>query len=255
MHDLVRVAVLGTGQMGSGIARLLLQKPGVALVGAWARRRERSGMDLGTAIGLERELGVAVCGDLEELAGRKPHIAIQATCSRLSEASEEIAVLVRHGIPVISIAEEMAYPAAASPALAGELHRLLQARLVLLGGHEDHPVAAQVQEHLPFPVLDLTGKTKLRQALAVLRRLDLLVTNDSGLMHAAAALGVPLVAIFGSTDPAATGPFTSQASVLHHPLPCSPCFLRTCPEDYPCLTAITVDQVMAAARGWLEETP
>jgi heptosyltransferase-2 len=147
------------------------------------------------------------------------------------------------------------WPPARFAALAGELHRLLQARLLLLGGPEDRPVAAQVQEHFRFPVLDLTGKTNLRQALGVLRRLDLLVTNDSGLMHAAAALGVPLVAIFGSTDPAATGPFTSRASVLHHPLPCSPCFLRTCPEDYPCLTAITVDQVMATARGWLEETP
>jgi heptosyltransferase-2 len=147
------------------------------------------------------------------------------------------------------------WPPARFAALAAELHRLLQARLVLLGGSDDRPVAAQVQEYLSFPILDLTGKTKLRQAMAVLRRLDLLVTNDSGLMHAAAALGVPLVAIFGSTDPAATGPFTPRATVLHHPLPCSPCFLRTCPEDYPCLTAITVDQVMAAARSWLEETP
>ena len=62
----------------------------------------------------------------------------------------------------------------------------------------------------------------------MLSQLDLLVTNDSGLMHAAAALSVPLVALFGSTDPGATGPFTSRATVIRHLQPCSPCFKRTC---------------------------
>ena len=139
-------------------------------------------------------------------------------------------------------------------ALAVGLNRQLGARLVLLGGPEDRPIAAQVQERLSFPVLDLVGQTDLRQALAVLSRLNLLVTNDSGLMHAAAALGTPVVAIFGSTDPGATGPFTDRATVLRHPLPCSPCFQRTCPEEYQCLTAITVAEAMAAARIWLEES-
>ena len=82
-------------------------------------------------------------------------------------------------------------------------------------------------------MVDLVGQTNLRQALGVLSQLDLLVTNDSGLMHAAAALSVPLVALFGSTDPAATGPFTSRATVLRHPLPCSPCFKRTCEKAMP----------------------
>jgi heptosyltransferase-2 len=80
-----------------------------------------------------------------------------------------------------------------------------------------------------------------------------LVTNDSGLMHAAAALSVPLVALFGSTDPGATGPFTSRATVIRHPRPCSPCFQPTCEEGYACLTAISVAEVAAAARAWLKE--
>jgi heptosyltransferase-2 len=62
-----------------------------------------------------------------------------------------------------------------------------------------------------------------------------------------------LVAIFGSTDPTATRPFTDRATLIHHPLPCSPCLKRTCDQDYACLTEITVAEVAAAARSWLEE--
>jgi heptosyltransferase-2 len=123
-----------------------------------------------------------------------------------------------------------------------------------LGGPEDRQVAAQVKGQVQRPVLDLVGQTSLRQALGVLGQLKLLITNDSGLMHAAAALGVPLVALFGSTDPRATGPFTSRATVLYHPLACSPCLKRTCDEGYPCLTAISVAEVQAAAHQWLMES-
>jgi heptosyltransferase-2 len=135
-----------------------------------------------------------------------------------------------------------------------ELVQKFGVRLVLLGGPEEAPVALQVQEALGLPVLNLVGQTDLRQALGVLSRLKLLITNDSGLMHAAAALGTPMVALFGSTDPAATGPFTDQATVLHHPLACAPCFQRTCDQGYACLTAISVDEALAAARPWLMET-
>ncbi|MCL4503445.1 MAG: lipopolysaccharide heptosyltransferase II, partial [Deltaproteobacteria bacterium] len=123
-------------------------------------------------------------------------------------------------------------------ALGRDLINEFGARLVLLGGREEAPVAEQVKKGLGLPVLNLVGKTDLRQALGVLSRLKLLITNDSGLMHAAAALDVPLVALFGSTDPAATGPFTDRATLLRHPLPCSPCLQRTCDLGYACLTAI-----------------
>lgn len=166
------------------------------------------------------------------------------------------AALPGHG-PWVGLSPGAAYgPAKRWPperfgALGGELQRDLGARLVLLGGLEERPVADQVKEHLPEPVLDLVGRTDLRQALGILSRLRLLITNDSGLMHAGAALGVPLVALFGSTDPRATGPFTPRATVIHHPWPCSPCFKRTCDLGYPCLTAITVAEVKEAASRWL----
>jgi heptosyltransferase-2 len=136
--------------------------------------------------------------------------------------------------------------------LGTALQQGFNARLVLLGGPEDRDAAHQVKALLP-EALDLVGRTSLRQALAVLTHLKLLITNDSGLMHAAAALGTPLVAIFGSTDPVATGPFTDRATVLHHPLSCSPCLQRTCDRDYQCLLDISVSEATDAARVWLQE--
>jgi heptosyltransferase II len=136
--------------------------------------------------------------------------------------------------------------------LGRELQQEFEARLVLLGGTEDRPAADLVKERLKAPVLDLVGRTSLRQALGLLSNLRLLVTNDSGLMHAAAALDVPLVAVFGSTDPEATGPFSPRATVISHPWPCSPCFKRTCEVGYPCLNVIGVGEVMAAAAVWLK---
>jgi len=116
--------VLGTGQMGSGIARLVLEKQGLELVGAYGRRRERAGMDVGRAIGIARDLGVAIGSDLDGLIETcRPQVAIQATCSRLAEAKNEILTLIRRGVHVISIAEEMAYPVHRFPETADEIHR------------------------------------------------------------------------------------------------------------------------------------
>ena len=137
-------------------------------------------------------------------------------------------------------------------ALGTELEKACGARLVLMGGPEDRDAAAAVTTKIP-QALDLVGHTSLRQALGVLAQIQLLITNDSGLMHAAAALNTPLVALFGSTDPTATGPFTPKATVLHHPLPCSPCLKRTCDRDYQCLLDISVPEVLDAAKKWLKE--
>ena len=125
MRDPIRVLMLGTGQMGAGIARVVLKKQGLELAGAYGKRADRAGTDVGWAIGLERDLGLVIETDLEAAIDRtRADVAIQATCSKLDDAWEEISVLLRHGIPVISIAEEMAYPACRSPSIANEMHRL-----------------------------------------------------------------------------------------------------------------------------------
>lgn len=125
LGDPIRVLLLGIGQMGSGIARLITEKKGLELVGAYGRRPEHGAVDLGRAIGLERDLLIPISADLgKTIESTRPQIAIQATCSRLAEALDEIVTLVHHDVHVISIAEEMAYPASVSLARATELDQL-----------------------------------------------------------------------------------------------------------------------------------
>lgn len=141
----VRVVVLGTGQMGSGIAALLLEKPGLELVGAFGRRRERGGTDLGRAMGRAEPLGLPIESDLALLLERaRPDVAIQATCSRLADAEPEITACLTRRVHVISIAEEMAWPAAASAERAARLDALAR----------DHGVSAVGTGVNPGFVLD-----------------------------------------------------------------------------------------------------
>jgi 4-hydroxy-tetrahydrodipicolinate reductase len=136
----IRVLVVGTGQIGSAIARVLLDRPGLVLAGAYGKRAERAGIDLGRAIGLDRDLGLPIHTDLDgAVTATRPHVAIQATCSRLVDAAREIETLVRRGVHVVSIAEEMAYPACASASLAEALHRLAVAHRVSILGTGINP--------------------------------------------------------------------------------------------------------------------
>jgi 4-hydroxy-tetrahydrodipicolinate reductase len=165
----IRVLVAGTGQMGCGIARLVLKKEGLELVGGYARRAERAGMDLGRVLGFERDLHVRISADLvSAIQKNRPHVAIQATCSRVVEAAEEISTLVRRGVHVISIAEEMAYPTCASPALAGEIHQLALAHKVSVVGTGINPGFV-----LDLLVITLTGVCANIQAIQAKRVNDL----------------------------------------------------------------------------------
>ncbi len=90
---------------------------------------------------------------------------------------------------------------------------------------------------------NLLGKTSLSEALALIQRCRLMICNDSGLMHAASALNVPLVALFGSTNLQRTGPWGGISRVIKKDFPCSPCLKKVCPETKTCMEAITVDEV------------
>ncbi|MBM3888706.1 MAG: glycosyltransferase family 9 protein, partial [Verrucomicrobia bacterium] len=97
--------------------------------------------------------------------------------------------------------------------------------------------------------INIAGKTTLAGLCETLAQCRLLLTNDSGPMHLAAALGKPVVAIFGSTEPTLTGPGLPDDPrhvILRHAPPCSPCFLRECPIDFRCMNAISVEEVVEA---------
>lgn len=125
MRDPIRALVVGTGQMGAGIGRLVLSKHGLELVGAYGRRKSRAGMDFGDAIGLGRNIGLAIGNNLANLIeNTNPDVAIQATCSRLADAKDEVITLLQHGVNVVSLAEEMAYPRQSNPEIAKEINAL-----------------------------------------------------------------------------------------------------------------------------------
>jgi ADP-heptose:LPS heptosyltransferase len=91
---------------------------------------------------------------------------------------------------------------------------------------------------------NFVGKTSLSQLIQNLKQCRLLLTNDTGTMHLAAALGVPTVSIFGSTEPVLTGPLGPHHRIVRHHVPCSPCFRRECPfGHYQCMTGVTVERV------------
>jgi 4-hydroxy-tetrahydrodipicolinate reductase len=140
MSENIRIVVLGTGQMGAGIIKLLLQKPGLELAGVYGRRPSRDGLDVGPAIGLEKSIGVTITNDLHGvLSSTRPQVVIQATYSRVVEAVDEITAALHQGANVISIAEEMAYPTYQSPHLAAAIHRLAVANQVTVVGTGINP--------------------------------------------------------------------------------------------------------------------
>ncbi|MCX5913548.1 MAG: lipopolysaccharide heptosyltransferase II [Deltaproteobacteria bacterium] len=133
--------------------------------------------------------------------------------------------------------------------LADRLSRDWGARILIFGSQGDRGAASQLIRSARREAADFTGQTTLGQAIGLIARCRLFVTNDSGLMHVAAALGVPVVAIFGSTDPARTGPLGENCRVVRKPLPCAPCLKTHCPEKRECMEKITVDEVYEAAKG------
>jgi len=113
-------------------------------------------------------------------------------------------------------------------------------------------VGAKEGTNLEARFTNLVGKTKMSELIEQLRTCRLLLTNDTGTMHLACALGLPTVSIFGSTEPVLTGPLGDQHTVIRHHVPCSPCFKRECPfGHYECLTQVTPEQVAAAVTAKL----
>jgi lipopolysaccharide heptosyltransferase I len=123
-------------------------------------------------------------------------------------------------------------------------------RFVVLGSREDAVLGRQIAQGNAAPCLDLTGQTSLPEMVEWVRLADLMITNDTGPMHVAAALGKPVVALFGPTDPRRTGPYGQTQHVLQLPLPCAPCLKAACHYAQPlaCLRALDPAMVQREAQ-------
>jgi heptosyltransferase-2 len=137
-------------------------------------------------------------------------------------------------------------------AAAREIHRRTDCLWLIFGGKNDLELAKRITAEIQNPKLeirDVSGQTSLRELMALFKLCRVLLTNDTGPMHVAAALGTPVVALFGSTSPELTAPGL-PGDPRHHLLksdaPCSPCFRRECPIDFRCLNGISVERVVAA---------
>ncbi len=122
------------------------------------------------------------------------------------------------------------------------------------GSASDWEMVEQLNKAAGGRVLNLAGKTSLRQLMGLVKVCDAVLTNDSGPMHLAAALGTSVIVPFGSTSPELTGPGLpgdGRHRILRAPAPCSPCFRRTCPIDFRCMTGISVEAVATAVRDSL----
>lgn len=138
-------------------------------------------------------------------------------------------------------------------AVAGRLLNDYSAKLVLFGGKDDREICNAVLDGLSG--INPAGEIDLRKSIALMGRCNLFITNDSGPMHIAASLGIPTVAIFGSTDPKLTGPIGDNVMVIKKDIECSPCFERECRYGhYNCFKMITEDELYRASIKFLQES-
>ena len=117
------------------------------------------------------------------------------------------------------------------------------AKVVLFGSSSEAAIAEEVATLMKTEPLNVCGKTTLGQAMALIKRCDFFLTNDSGLMHIAAALNRPLVAIFGPTNHVQTRPVSKNARMVRHDFECSPCLKEVCPLDHRCMLSIEPHEV------------
>jgi heptosyltransferase-2 len=131
--------------------------------------------------------------------------------------------------------------------LADRLISESTADVIFFGTPGEKEIAARIQSNMKSRAISLVGETSMCDLSALFASCSAFIGNDSGAMHVAAAAGLPVIGIFGSTDPEGTAPVTEQFTLIREAVSCSPCFLRRCPVDHRCMERITVESVFAAA--------
>lgn len=144
------------------------------------------------------------------------------------------------------------WPAERYATLADRLIAEFDADVILFGSPTERAVAERVAAKMQRRPIVLAGQTSVGDLPALLAACHLFIGNDSGAMHVAAAVGLPVVAVFGPTDPHGTSPRAPRMTLVREPVSCSPCFLRHCPVDHRCMTRVDVEAVYTAAQHWIE---
>lgn len=183
-----------------------------------------------------------------EIAGEPPRVYVEK-----KEREEARQMLQSYGMPkdakILGINPGAAYGSA--KCWLPERFELVACRLlqddpdlhiIFFGDKSSSAMVKEICKDLPDRVINLAGLTSLRELMALISLCKAFLTNDSGPMHLASALGIPLVALFGSTDEVVTGPYEG-GRVIHKHVECSPCFKRTCPIDFRCMKGIHVEEV------------
>jgi len=143
------------------------------------------------------------------------------------------------------------WPAEKFADLASLIQDSYPAQIMVIGSAEEKSLAEDIASRMETSPLVLTGQTSLPRLAALICFADLFVTNDSGPMHLANFLNVPVVALFGPTEPARTGPFREPSAVIHKGAPCWPCSYRECPFDHRCMMDITPQEVFQSCQRFL----
>ena len=136
---------------------------------------------------------------------------------------------------------------------AAEIQKRYGLEIVLLGSREDSPFADEVRGFGLQRLTNWVGKTSLRQAIGILGRAQVSVGPDTGLMHISAAVGTPVVSLWGATSPTRTGPYGFESLIVQGKAPCSPCYLRQCPIGRICMQSIDIDEVTAKVEKALSQ--
>jgi heptosyltransferase-2 len=185
----------------------------------------------------------------------RPSIEIEATSEERANARRLLnAEGIPYGAPFLVLNPGAAYGSAKRwyadrfAEVADILAREVSLKVAIIGSLDERLIAEHIRERMKGGTAVLSGKTSLETLIGVLAESSLMITNDSGPMHIAAALGVPTVAVFGSTDERVTGPCGPRTRIVKHPVECSPCLLRECPIDHRCMTGVMVEDVCRAAR-------
>jgi heptosyltransferase-2 len=164
---------------------------------------------------------------------------------------------VRRGVVRIAIGAGASYgsakcwPPPRFAELANRLQSQTDADVILFGTAAEAAVSNAISAEMQRSPIDLTGKTAIADLPALLSQCHLFIGNDSGAMHVAAAVGLPIVAVYGPTDPDGTAPVTPRCSIVQQRPYCSPCFLRRCPTDHRCMKEVTAEMMETAAKSWL----